>query len=508
MSNKFFKVFLIATILVSLTLPIEAINAKEYVEILNTKASLTEKGAVKIEWLTNTETQAKVIYGETSDNLNRYVIINGNPSTHNSVEIGGLRSKTTYYYQIIVYRDSVESARSFINKIKTETIKDSFAPIVEDLQIPFAGGSVAVIQWHTSEASNSVVEYGTYQAYNKKATNKTKVKDHIIVLKKLIPDERYYIRVYSVDDEGEKSNYVYKIFNTLPKITHDYDDVAISYLRPSGPDDIYITSDSITVKFKTNRYAKGQVSLNKGKSKANIVDLEYGTEHKTVFYDLDPETTYTLTIIMSDPFGKKAKEILTIKTKEKEVIQPAPKEDEVIVSGIEHSYFTSSEGLYKYEGNSGVFTILSGKKHYITSPSSFYDYGYEWNNIKTIKSGELKNISRVKLVKSPDKSAVYYLYEGVDGRLFKMNIPSSEVFESYSGNKWEDVVKISEIDINNYPDVKLIKAVGSSDIYFLDNNIKRLVSQDVFKIKGFSQSEVFTVNQKHIDSYPTGYSLK
>jgi len=508
MSNKFLKIFLIANILASLALPIEAINAKEYVEILNTKASLTEKGAVKIEWLTNIETQAKIIYGETSDNLNRYINIKKTPAKYNSLEIGGLKPKTTYYYQIIVYRDSVESARSFINKIKTETIKDSFAPMVEDLQIPFAGGSVAVVTWHTDEESTSVVEYSKDQSYNKKTSSKTKTKDHIVALKKLTTDQKYYMRVYSVNADGRKSDYVYKIFYTLPETTNDYDDMVISYLRPSGPDDIYITSDSIVVSFKTNRYAKGQVSLKAGKSKAKVIDLEYGTEHKTVFYDLEPETSHTLTVSMSDPFGKKAKETFIIKTKEKNIALPIPEDDEVVVAGIEHSYFTLSEGLYKFEGNSSVFTVLAGKKYYITSSNSFLDYGYKWEDIKIIKAGELENIQRVKLVKSSDKSTVYYLYEGADERLFKMNIPSSEVFESYSGNKWDDIVNISQIDINNYPDVKLIKVAGNSDIYFLDNNIKKLVSQDVFKAKGFSQSEVFTVNQKHLDSYPTGYALK
>ena len=510
LTSKYLIIFLIAAIFASLILPIQKVQADEYVEILNVKSSLTEKGNIKIEWITNTETQGRVVYGETSDNLNRYIKVNENPSKYNSVEIGGLKEKTTYYYQIIVYRNRIESVRSFINKIKTDKISDLSAPVVEDLHIPFIGGSVALVFWHTDEKSNSVVQYSLDQSYKKKASSKKKVNDHVIALKKLTPDEKYYLRVYSADDDGDKSNYSYKVFYTLPKSTHDYDAMEISYLRPSGPDDIRITSDSITVSFKTNRYTAGSVSSKKGKSKAQVIDLKYGREHQAVFYDLDPETEYTLKVYVKDPFGKKASKEFKVKTREQTTAPVIENEEveEVIVSGVEHSFYTPAEHLYKAEGNSRVFAVLNGKKHYITSPSAFLEYGYGWGDIRTINQSNIDKMPRVKLVKSPDQSTVYYLYERAGGRLLKLNIPSPSVFTSYANNKWGDIVKIAQADIDTYPNVNLIKLEGSSETYFLENGKKRLVTEKVFKARGFSQDNIAHVNQTHFDSYPKGETLK
>ncbi|MCK4554090.1 hypothetical protein KAU19_03945, partial [Candidatus Parcubacteria bacterium] len=183
-------------------------------------------------------------------------------------------------------------------------------------------------------------------------------------------------------------------------------------------------------------------------------------------------------------------------------------DDEVVVEGMEFSYYTPASALYRTADSPDIYAIVNGQRHYISSPASFREYGYSWADIKTVSWPELSQYPRARLIKSPDSSAIYYLYQRQEGQWLKIAIPSPTAFVSYPENFWGNVITVTRIDIGNYPDVKLIKTADDPAIYYLENNIKHFISEQVFKQRDFSIPEIAEISQIHLDTYKTGSPLK
>jgi hypothetical protein len=180
----------------------------------------------------------------------------------------------------------------------------------------------------------------------------------------------------------------------------------------------------------------------------------------------------------------------------------------VRVAGAEYSYYSQASILVKSNDSPDIYAIINGQKHYISSPAAFNDYGYNWNNVKTISRAELDHYPWARLIRTPDNNTVYFLYQRPEKKWLKITLNSPTVFVSYPGNFWGNVILVNKYDLDSYPDVKLIKIAGDASTYYLENNIKHLVSEQVFLNKGFNPAEVVTVNQIHLDSYKTGEALQ
>ncbi len=182
--------------------------------------------------------------------------------------------------------------------------------------------------------------------------------------------------------------------------------------------------------------------------------------------------------------------------------------NDTVVKGIEFSYYTPASALYKTADSPDIYAIVNGQRHYISSPASFREYGYSWADIKTVSWLELSQYPRARLIKSSDGLTIYYLYQRPEGQWLKIAIPSPTAFVSYPGNFWGNVIRVTQIDIDNYPDVKLIKTADDPAVYYLENNIKHFISEQVFKQRDFSIPEIAKVSQVHLDTYRTGAPLK
>lgn len=501
------KIIFLALISFLALAPIFSVLASPAINILNIKLTDIDGKTAQIEWSTDVATNGKVMFGEDKDNLSYFIADSKAASKYHKVVLGNLKGDTDYYYQISAY-DNTEKVESFINKFTTKDFHDGIAPKLSDIKLSYVSGTAAVIEWKTDEEGTSVVQYGEDITFKKKISSSKKVKEHQVIIKKLKPATYYYVRIYSVDKDKNKSGYGFKEFTTRDTDKLDKEDLTISYLRPSGPDDTQVLSTSIKVTFKTNHFANGTVSLSAKGMKTKKETLEYGLDHSAFFSSLEAGKEYTVSVSMKDIFGKKDSEKFNVITR-KFVPAPAPEvggDEDVIVLGKDYSFYTPAKALYRVAGK--VYSIVSNMYFYITSPASFYEYGYEWGDVKNIDAGTLNKYSRVKLVTAPDNSAVYYLYKR-NGRISKIKIPSPTVFNSYAGNKWENVVKISRLDIDAYPNVKLVKAQNDTAVYYLDeNNVKHYVSYDIFVKKEFSFGEVMEVNGVHLDSYKMGEGLK
>ncbi len=685
--NYIIAISLIAMFCIGLT---NYVFAQTSIEFLNIQVENIDGKTVKIKWSTNIGTKGKILYGKSSDNLNCYLIDGKGYLKYHEMSVGNLESETTYYFQIIA-SDNDERIYSFIRDFKTMEYHDKIAPKISDLRVPYVSGTAAVITWQTDEEGTSVVEFDQHETYKKSAGSRAKTTDHQIILRNLTPNIQYYFRAYSVDKDNNKSSYYYKEFTTYSS-DQTKEDLVMSYLRPSGPDDANITNKSITISFKTNHWAKGSVKLTKKGHRTQTKNLDYGSSHQAIFDGLFSDNEYILFISMVDIFNKRTEiKNYIIKTVETPPIEAIladevvdlygvtcsnkilnlsgyygqyfnlpinyPKAGEsagmatgwydnkylsfsridpnldfgneffpidegldgdpyyfsvywrsiievpsdgnynyqvksdddswvyidsnltidlsgihkakgktqdiyltkglhtleiyfaerkpfgsyfsfsidnqikvhpwladcssffdqaisdiddskVIVEGIEFSYYTSASALYRTSDSPDIYAIVNGQRHYISSPASFGEHGYSWADIKTVSWPELFQYSRARLIKSPDSSTIYYLYQRPEGQWLKIAIPSPTAFVSYPGNFWGNVITVTQIDIDNYPDVKLIETADDPAVYYLENNIKYFISGQVFKQRDFSIPEIAEVSQIHLDTYRTGQPLK
>jgi len=170
--------------------------------------------------------------------------------------------------------------------------------------------------------------------------------------------------------------------------------------------------------------------------------------------------------------------------------------------------YAPAQLLYKTKDSPDVYAIINNQRYYIPSPSSFYEYGYKWSDVKTVSKDELLKYPRVRLVKSKNNSDVYYIYQKPEGQWFKINIPSPTVFVSYPNNFWGNIVTVNQEDIDYYPDVKFIKTFDDPAVYLLEDNIKHFISESIFKRYNFNSYEIVEISNSHMQNYRTGQILQ
>ena len=172
--------------------------------------------------------------------------------------------------------------------------------------------------------------------------------------------------------------------------------------------------------------------------------------------------------------------------------------------------YTKFKALYKTSESPDIWAILeTGQKHYITSPESFNMYQCSWSDVKTVSKSFLNSFANANLVRTPTDATIYHLFQRPEQKWLKINIPSPTVFVSYPDNFWGNVARINQLDINSYPNVRLIKDQNSADVYLIEGSTKRYItSQEVFEREQFEWFEVVTLNDLHFESYQTATPLE
>ncbi len=159
--------------------------------------------------------------------------------------------------------------------------------------------------------------------------------------------------------------------------------------------------------------------------------------------------------------------------------------------------------LARVRGRQEVYQIVDGKYHWVPTPSIFNNYGFKESDVKLIYQSEINRYERVKLVRVGVSPDIYYITKG----WMKRKVPNMNVFYSY-GNKLEDVVSVSQQELNWYPENRLIKFDSDWRIYYLENGRKRWIkSVDAFNRLGFDWAKIAPVNWQEINAYPTGKAI-
>ncbi len=168
--------------------------------------------------------------------------------------------------------------------------------------------------------------------------------------------------------------------------------------------------------------------------------------------------------------------------------------------------YTKFTALYKTPDSPDVWAILeTGQKHYITSPEAFNKYQCDWSKIRTVSRSILDRYANANLVRTPDDTTIYYLFQRPQTKWLKRNIPSPTVFISYPDNYWGNVARVDMLDIQSYPDAKLIKTADKPEVYLIEGRFKRHIKDaEVFERLGYDWAEVVTLSQVHLDSFEDG----
>lgn len=147
---------------------------------------------------------------------------------------------------------------------------------------------------------------------------------------------------------------------------------------------------------------------------------------------------------------------------------------------------------------------MNGLRHYIPTPEVFDGYGYNWNEIITVSSSEVNAYPKASLVKLADDPRVYVIDTDKGSR---RHLPTPQVFESY-GYNWDQIITISQLEMDAYKQSNLIKTQGSDKVYYLkDNQRHHIISTQAFEANGFSWREIMEVNNTELESYEQGPSL-
>ncbi|MCK5122660.1 MAG: hypothetical protein KAQ87_00710 [Candidatus Pacebacteria bacterium] len=173
---------------------------------------------------------------------------------------------------------------------------------------------------------------------------------------------------------------------------------------------------------------------------------------------------------------------------------------EVINMYVEHLTVNLLKGAH----SSKIYRVINGKRLWIPTAAAFNAQGLKWDDVQNVSETNVNQYPVIKLVKLVGSSEVYYLTNSG----FKKHIPTAEVFNSYN-NKWEDIVEISADELNTFNDVQLIKADGDFKVYKLENGVKRWIkTANAFNRLGLSWTEISPVNKIEINAYPVGMNIE
>ena len=177
-----------------------------------------------VEWDTD---EAADTHGETGKTRNateidaEFFAIESQGTREHSVSFRGLTAATLYYFRVSSTDASGNAFVSAIDSVRTLAAPDTLPPTLAGITAN-AGSTDASVRWTTgTEPSDSRVVYGTDStavalgnvSVATEARDGNQVRDHLISLTGLTAGTRYFYRVQSTDESGNRS----ALTPTIPK---------------------------------------------------------------------------------------------------------------------------------------------------------------------------------------------------------------------------------------------------------------------------------------------------
>lgn len=266
-------------------------NTSTGLTISAVQASGVTSSAATIQWTTSPGGTSQVDYGLTSSYGSQSTL---NPTllTTHSVALSGLAPSTTYHFRV----RSAPSGGGDVFSADYSFTTSAAGLLLSDVQVADILSNSVTIQWTTSVASSSQVDYGTTTAYGSQtAADSSLVTGHSVVLAGLSPNTTYHYRVRSTPSGGSEVLSQDATFTTLTA-----SGVVISNVTASS-----ITSTSAHIQWTTNVPATSQVNFGTtvGYGQMTVLDSTLTTTHTQTLTGLVAGTTYHYRVVSAPQSG-------------------------------------------------------------------------------------------------------------------------------------------------------------------------------------------------------------
>lgn len=459
--------------------------------------------SVTITFQTTPAATSRVIYGTDTAYSGGWVDSSRGLQTDHAITLGSLLPNTTYHYQVQVTSINGETEYSNDQFFTTPKSTDKTPPEISNIIFVFTTGKTTTLSWKTNEITSCSIQYGTDLNFGRSISAGGNAKFFEKTISGLLVNTQYYLRIYAKDVAG---NEIYS--NTLNVHTGETDaadkaNLELTQIRPITNNDEQIGTNQVLITWHTDKAADGTISIGPKAGNYNKTikeDPPRNIEHKILVTDLTPSTIYHFKITSKDVVGKTATTSdHTFTTNAK----PTKASEKPIVNDTKNPKLNVS--FYKAKDNPRIYLVSKGFKHYIGSMDILISYGATWADVKIIEQKTLDNLPEARLIKSERTPTVYFLYKNNK----KKAIPNATIFESYSGNSWDNIVTLSDLDIDSYSEIRVIKSNDSPIVYLLENNARKsFVNESAFLSRGYKWSDIGIVNNIELQSYQIGESVQ
>ena len=530
-SRKLINVFFVFTLVLA-GLPQPAIGAELVISDLQTQIQGTN---VLVTWRTNVPASGCVQFGLTT-NYDLQLCATTSLNTDHRLQLINLNEESFYHFRVVSQDITGQEVVSFDGTFETGELADTIKPEIKKMNLEFVGATQVFLTIETNEETRATVNYGN-SSFNleRSAGSRGKRLKNEIKITRLDIGTKYFYQVVVEDDDGNKEFSSIQSWRTSLDKSIEESNLRLSGVRPVSPQDSQIKQTSTIISWQNSRPASGSVryGINASRLNKSVKVNDNEIFQSVVLEGLKPGTTYYFQIRQTDILRQSATApskdgTYSFKTKGNTRVlgaqtnihqsgsvsvnsQPAiltslKARSGPRVLGAFTQIFTPASNLVKTLHSQKVYAVLAGKKHWLKNLEIFTSYGYSFSDVKIVSIKELIALPQVSLVKTPDSPAVYYIYPESG---LKIVIPSAAVFNSYSGNAWGDIVTISQVDLENTLDVRLVKTNKSPTIYLLENNRARpFLSEETLVRFGFSKDQVVIINQKHLMAIGLGEPIK
>lgn len=463
---------------------------------------------LNVKWVTSEVTTAYLFFGESPDKL-IYSVGDLNLSRSHSADITGLRKNGEYYFKIVVTNKEGKRTESVLNYFKVDKIYNDNGAIFSDFKKLQTTDTTFSASFLTDEKAKIDFRYGTEKDDLRRSWRNYRLEtEHQLTITRLNPSTKYYFEIIARDEDNNLTTYSGD-FETK----HYFDNqIQIRNLIPLSYGDSPIMPEKAFIAFDSNVLS--------------IADIYYGTEpdrlykrerittipslkHQIFLTELEADTIYYYKLRLRSDLVKDNYEepIRTFKT--------AP-----LTRDYLNSQFQSGD-LVKHR--STTYLLYNNEKLPIYNRNKLQEISKE---VKPIKESYLEEYTESsaywgifhdgQVVKSKNKNTIY-LIDGpykkpiANWQVFRyLNYTANDIIETDSwslGNyKTGDTIYHSrEVVADNSLNNVLVKSPGGSTVYLIVNNKKlAFFTEDAFKKKGYSFSQLRIVSDSLLKSLSSG----
>ena len=486
-----------------------------------------------ISWRSNKLAEGTVRYGLTKS-YNKSVKSNPPRDFTHNVTLTNLTPDSLYYFEVEIKDVFGKTVKSIGYSFKTKSNTNTTSTVTSSTSSSsstVSSGQVLGISTMSVDLKKDFGFYGMYYNLSQARSDMELWKGESIPNTKIGRENDWYNSenfVFArVDQSLNFGNYFLPITEkTLPGDPYHF---AVNWraIISVPQDDFYtykITSDDDSWILIDDKVISNLNGVHSAKTDENKVYLTTGYHKIEIFYAERSKSGAVMSFIADNrlkfhplPDGQEGQNVLDYNNGTTSKITPMVLGVSTKTQSTVSAYvcnpnlgYTRFKALYKTTASPDIWAILeNGTRHYITSPAAFAKYQCDWNSVKTVSKATLEKYPVNNLVRSLNDPTTYFLFQRPNHKWLKINFPSPTVFVSYDSNYWGNVSRVDDLDIQAYPDVKLIKAQNGSAIYLIEGKTKRLIkSEAIFAKNNFNWAEVVEINKIHIDSYQDGPVLE